>query len=294
MNRRHQFLGGRGDGLNTGCGLGRCRRGFGRLPHDIRDRLRDLAQLDVDVLLHSFTALTFQDLFGDVSRKLDHLVRAPGGIENRIIGCLNPDFLALLAYPFELVGLVFPLCELVPEFTIGFAFAIALLNKHAVMLAGDLVEAIAQRVQEIVIRLQDRAVHLELDDGLGSAEGFQLCPKFQIIKPFRGIGPLDDGSDTLAALPEMICDQIERPLPDLDGRAVGGCEAVQQASLVRRILVKDVDRLSQELVGTEVREHLTDVVFGFLQKPQNRLIHISDVVVCIRYHHIRGQLIRSQ
>src|SRR5580698_2306902 len=48
------------------------------------------------------------------------------------------------------------------------------LHEHSVMLASDLLERVAESLQEIVVRGENRTVELELDDRLRLAHGAQL------------------------------------------------------------------------------------------------------------------------
>ena len=73
-------------------------------------------------------------------------------------------------------GLELAAVELGPEIAIGRALALGRLDEHAVMLALDLVERVAERVQEILVGGDDGAVEVELDHGLRLAEcAASLC-----------------------------------------------------------------------------------------------------------------------
>ena len=136
---------------------------------------------DLAGVLHALDLLR-----GDVGSELDDADRLAVGIEDRVVGCLDPDLAAALAEPFVLRGLEFAAIELRPEFAIGGAVALGRVDKHAVMLALDLVERVAHRVEKILVGGDDGAVELELDHRLRLADGVRLRERFlQICIPLK-------------------------------------------------------------------------------------------------------------
>ena len=107
---------------------------------------------------------------GDVGRELDDLHRLAGLVDDRIVGRLDPDLAAALAEPLVLGGLIFAATETCPELAIGRAAALFRHDEHAMVLAFDLVEPIADSVQEILVGREDGAVEIEFDDRLRLAE----------------------------------------------------------------------------------------------------------------------------
>lgn len=105
-------------------------------------------------------------LRGDVGGKLDDLERLARGIQNGVVGRLDPDFLAALADPLEFGCLEFTTPQLFPEGAIIGTGRIGRLDEHAVMLPGDLSEIVAQGTKEIGIGRNDRSVDRELDHRL--------------------------------------------------------------------------------------------------------------------------------
>ena len=87
---------------------------------------------DLAGVLHALDLLR-----GDVGRELDHPDRLSAGIEDRIVGGLDPDFAAALAEALVLRGLEFAAVQPGPEFAIGRALALGRIDEHAVMLALD-------------------------------------------------------------------------------------------------------------------------------------------------------------
>ena len=103
---------------------------------------------------------------GHIGGVFDDLEGSTGGIEDRVVGRLNPDFAAILGDPF--VGPLVELaeCQLLPEQTIGVGRAVLGRDKHAVVLADDLVPRVPGRGEKIVVRANNRAIQFELDDCL--------------------------------------------------------------------------------------------------------------------------------
>src|SRR5262249_41940561 len=69
----------------------------------------------------------------------------------------------------------FTAIEACPELAIGGALALGARHEHAVMLAGNLGERIAEDLQENVVGRDDRAVEIELDHGLRARNGRDLA-----------------------------------------------------------------------------------------------------------------------
>ena len=92
------------------------------------------------------------------------------------------------------VGLEFAVVEVAPELLVLGAVAVGRLDKHAVMLALDLVQPVAERREEIVVGGDDRAVQVEFDDGLGLADGGDLALVIGVLQLGGGDvrGELDD------------------------------------------------------------------------------------------------------
>ncbi|MNR25441.1 hypothetical protein D3C85_1425940 [compost metagenome] len=59
------------------------------------------------------------DLAGDIAGELDHLVQAPAGVEDRVVGSLQVDHLPQFVDPFKTVGMVLATVERRPECLVG-------------------------------------------------------------------------------------------------------------------------------------------------------------------------------
>ncbi len=78
----------------------------------------------------------------------------------------------------------------------------------------------------------------------------------------------------------------ENAIADVQARRVLPIELSQQATLMRRILVKQIDVLSDQAIGIECRDILPDLVLGRLEHLQDRSIHVDDVQVGIGHHDV--------
>src|SRR5262249_236867 len=83
--------------------------------------------------------------------------------------------LAALAEAFVFSSLVLTAPQALPEAAILLAVAVSRLDEHAVMLALDLRQRVAERREELVIRRNDVPVHLEFDDRLRLADRLDLA-----------------------------------------------------------------------------------------------------------------------
>ena len=106
---------------------------------------------------------------GDIGCVFHHAERFAILVQNGVIRGLNPDFLVAFTKTFVLAGLVDTVIQLIPERTVIIAVAGFLIHKHAVMFAFNFVKSIAKRIEEILIGVDNHAVHIELNHSLGFA-----------------------------------------------------------------------------------------------------------------------------
>src|SRR5262249_43934782 len=106
----------------------------------------------------------------DVAGVLHHLERPTLAIEDGVVARLDPDLLAALADPLVLTGVELAAPELLPELAVIRGLAVGRIDEHAVMLADNLIERVAERVEEVLVRRQHLALERELDDGLRPAD----------------------------------------------------------------------------------------------------------------------------
>ena len=122
---------------------------------------------------------------GHVGREFDDLHDLVVRVENRIVGRLDPNFLAALADALELGGDIFAAVQLPPEFLVFGRLRVGRLDEHAMMLAFDLVEAIAEHVEEILVGGDDFAIGREFDDRLDARDRVDLALELGVSELLR-------------------------------------------------------------------------------------------------------------
>ncbi|MNK79385.1 hypothetical protein D3C87_990520 [compost metagenome] len=121
---------------------------------------------------------------GDVGCNLDHLVRFTE-TKHRIVRSLNPDFVAILGLTPVLALIVFAARQLCPE---GFVFRRSRIfgrKEHAVGAPNDFRLLITHSLAEIIVRFQNLAGQIELDDGLRAAE--RIKHRISVQTEFRKV-----------------------------------------------------------------------------------------------------------
>ncbi|MNS99592.1 hypothetical protein D3C72_1340000 [compost metagenome] len=121
-------------------------------------------------------------LAGDVGGVLDDLDQPSALVEDRVIGRLQPDIRAVLAYAAVATGVVRALSQSVPERCVGRRSALGLIDEHPVMPPLDLFQRVAHGVQEILVGNQDAAFKIELDDGLALVDGRDLAVQVRLAQ----------------------------------------------------------------------------------------------------------------
>jgi len=117
----------------------------------------------------------------------DHLDPLAVEIEDRVVGGLDPNFLATLAQPLELFSDVLASIEFGPELSVFGTGRIGVLDKHAVMLVLDLCQGVAQRGEKIVVRRDDRAIHVEFDHCLRLGYGLDFPSRVCVFELLLGV-----------------------------------------------------------------------------------------------------------
>ncbi len=113
-------------------------------------------------------------LEGDVRGDLDDARGASLAVKDRVVGGAQPQLFAGLGDAPELTLLELAVCEGTPEVAVLLGSDELVAAEEAVMLADDLVERVPGGGAKVVVRRDDSAVDLELDDGLGAIEGGDL------------------------------------------------------------------------------------------------------------------------
>jgi hypothetical protein len=107
-------------------------------------------------------------------RELHDLLRAPALVEDRVVGALHPELAARLGDALELAAPEAAGGEIAPEGPVFRAVARQGIDEERVVLPTHLLERVAERAEEIVVRVQDRAVRGELDERLRAVDGGEL------------------------------------------------------------------------------------------------------------------------
>ena len=177
---------------------------------ELDHRLRLADRLDL-----AFEIRVPELLFADIGGELHHLEGLSGIVEDRIVGGEDPDLLAALSEALVFARLEFAAVELRPELAIGVAVALFGRHEHAVMLALDFGERVAERVQESVVGGDDGAVEIEFDHRLRAADGRDLAGVFHAAHLFRGdvAGELDHPARLAAAVENGIVGSLNPDLP---------------------------------------------------------------------------------
>ena len=109
--------------------------------------------------------------FGDVGGELDDFVRPAFGVQHRVVGAPDPDFRAARSDSAKGVREGFSRAQPLPEPGVLGAAGVLRRDKHAVAPAFDVLQPVTHRRQEIVVRVDDRAVEFEFDDSLRTMNG---------------------------------------------------------------------------------------------------------------------------
>ena len=179
-----------------------------------------------------------------------HLERFSAGVEDRVVARLDPDFSAAFGNTLVLVGIELAAAELFPEQAIFGALPVSRVDEHAVVLALDLLQAVTQRIQEVLIRGQDGAVELELDDRLRLVDRGHLAFEVGVLEFLCGdVGrELDDARDLAGAVDQRI---VARLNPDflaalgdalvLAGIELAAPELLPECPVFRAVSIGGVD-----------------------------------------------------
>lgn len=129
----------------------------------------------VDCIHLSLKICKLQFFRRNISGEFHNLIGVSLRIENGVVAGLDPDFLATLAEPFEFTGAEFAACKITPELLVVRRGNLRRIDKHAVMLALNVLKTIPQGSEEITIGSYNSTICLELDNSHGSTDGIQFC-----------------------------------------------------------------------------------------------------------------------
>jgi len=118
--------------------------------------------------------------------ELHHLVRPALAIQHRIVRSLDPDLAPALAEAPVLAGVELAARQSRPELAVLGAAGMLGVDEQGMVLALDLIKAVAHRLQEVVVGLQDGAIQGELDDRLHAVQGSHLYGQLILPAVLRG------------------------------------------------------------------------------------------------------------
>ena len=171
-------------------------------------------------------------LVGDVDGELDHFIRLAVQVQDGVVGGLYPHHLAMVAQALVAARVEFAAVELLPEFLVFGAAGILGFAEHAVVLALDIAQVVVHDGEEIVVRVQHIALHVEFDHGLRLADGADLAFVFGIAH-FQGRdvgGELDDFVGLAVGVEDRVVGSI-----DPDFAAILGHGACIRPGRTRRV-----------------------------------------------------------
>ena len=212
---------------------------------------RQAAANGIDLCRERAGAVLF---LGDVAGDLYHLHRLSVGIEDGVVGCLDPDFLAILAQALVFAGIEFALGQLVPEQAVAFALHFRRIAEDAVMTPFDFGDGIAHQAQEIGIGGKDVARKVEFDDRLGAVDCADLAFVFSIDAAlFRDVmGNLHDPPWSAGKVQDRAIGGAD---PDISSARAAALEYARDIFPLRQLLPERrivvacrIDRIAQVLV----------------------------------------------
>ena len=112
---------------------------------------------------------------GHIRRKLHDLIDLALAVNDRVVGCLDPDFLAALAETPEFIGSKFAAPKPLPELPVFLRLHIGGITEHPMMPALNFLQLISQRTAEVFIGGNDFAGRGKLDHRLRAGNGIQLA-----------------------------------------------------------------------------------------------------------------------
>ena len=176
-------------------------------------------------------------LLGDIGGELNDLKRLAVEVEDGVVGGLNPDLLAALTDALVLRRLVLAAVQCLPELAVFSALPERVLDEDAVVFALHLAEAVAQRVEKVIVGRDDRAVQVEFNDRL------RLVNRLDLTREISGLELLlgDIGGEL---------DDLEQFVVGPDNRVVGGLNpdlfaALAETLELRRLVLTAAERLPE-------------------------------------------------
>ncbi|MFA6967450.1 MAG: hypothetical protein WC281_17780 [Bosea sp. (in: a-proteobacteria)] len=106
----------------------------------------------------------------DVGGELDDSDGFAEAVQNRRIGCLQPDSLASFGDSEELRLDCLAFIQARPKFGIILGVFLHILDKHSMVMTSDFIDGVANHIEEILVRCKDITIHTEFDHRLRPAD----------------------------------------------------------------------------------------------------------------------------
>nr|WP_241667279.1 hypothetical protein [Roseomonas nepalensis] len=161
------------------------------------------------------------------------------------------------------------------------------------MLTSDLIERVAERREEVGVRVQHAPVRRELDHRLRPIDGLKLSlldPQFRYIRPFQDV-------PVMIPLGVVTCahGKGKRQVAHRDIGAEGQARWVGgHKTLLRGAVVNGIDARPDDTGRIEVRPDLPEPVGVLGQQRPGRLVHLRDNEVTVDHHHGRGDAVERR
>jgi len=151
---------------------------------------------------------------GDVGGDLQHLDDLAIGADDRVVAGLNPDFAAVLGEALVLPGIEQTRAQALPEQAVLGCVTLPGVHEHAVVATLDLVECVAQHLQEVGVGVQHVALGVEADEGLRAPQRLELQLQqlglgAALLQHLLGGGGLRQLLTQRLDGGALLCDQVE-------------------------------------------------------------------------------------
>src|SRR5690554_411347 len=126
------------------------------------------------------------NLVSDHAGKLHHLAQVTLGVVDRVIGGFQPHLVATTVDPLEAVGHVLSAIKFFPESVIFRGVGFFGRAEFTVVLANEFVKPIAHGLLKLIVRRDNRAVEVKLNNGGGTDQ--RINERLAFFCTFQGFG----------------------------------------------------------------------------------------------------------
>ena len=160
------------------------------------------------------------------------------------------------------------------------------------MLTFDFFQCVAKRLQEVLVGLQHRAVHVELNHSLSLVDRGQLS---SAVTESRDIAPLKGEPSWLAGRILHRSDlKLNLGIADSNVRLQRKIARVrQQLTLMRRNLVEPVDACADDICRIEIRPELSKALRMMGEQIHRGLVHVLNDEIDIHNHDRTGNPVQQ-